>query len=134
MDRGSQDGLMLPGKMDVCPPTGSRRRHQASPCHAHTASGALQVPDCKVTRLNPPLHSPTALHGQTDRHTEIPLVCRPTGQPPGCQAGQGPLQDQLVKAAARGQGRRDHETRELLRKTATSSRPLYKQCHRAKSS
>lgn len=101
VDRGSQDGLMIPGKMDVCPPTDSMRRHQAKslPCsHSFWSFTIL------MTGLNPPLHSPSALHGQTDRHTEILLMCRPSGQPPGCQAGQVPLQDQVLKKSSLGPG------------------------------
>lgn len=86
VDRGSQDGLMIPGKMDVCPPTDSMRRHQAKslPCsHSFWSFTIL------MTGLNPPLHSPSALHGQTD--TLRSFSCAdPQGSPQGVRQGRCP--------------------------------------------
>lgn len=91
VDRGSQDGLMLPGKMDVCPPTGSMRRHQASPCHAHMGSGALQVSwlqsqQVKSLHCRAPQH---CIDGQMDT-PRSPSCADPQGSPQGARQGRCP--------------------------------------------
>lgn len=84
VDRGSQDGFMPPGKMDICSHTGSMKRHQASPCHAH---------DCKANRLNPHGRAPQhCMDGQMDTPDtpRSPLCADTQSSPQGTRQGRCP--------------------------------------------
>lgn len=79
--RGSQDGLMPQERWmfahTLAPWEGTRQ----VPAMLTQVLGLSKSGDCKANRLNP--HGRAHSTAWTDRHTGIPTMCRPTGQPPG---------------------------------------------------